>query len=673
VRSLIVRLFDCSIVRVYLLPLSIAIAAVLAIYSRVIPLAFFFDDPIDLTRAESRSYWALLSSSEGYQYYRPIPFVIWKLLRGVQGHFDHTTLHLIPLIAHAVSGWLIYLLLRRLGTGYWALVPMVLFLTAPFHYQVLPIIGPTAHVLAGMFLLASLNLYAVARLHDDSGQARYLHAGALMMSILALWSHESGVVVAPLIVGLEAVVMLRQSDRRPSLWPLAHIAAAGAFFLVWSTIDKLPSTEQTNLAEAGPKALFFLQGFTYPVSAQLIWLEDHLGVSVGILRAGIAAIMLGLLAYWFAMKRTENRWIVVLPLAGLAIGTVAALPSMLRLSWGYVENGPRLLYLVMIGAALFWGLLPSLDFGNRHATLVWRIASTALLFSVVVQSWRFVNVRLDMFESGSATIGSIVRLGEQYRGQRIVVANMPSWFALGGYEYRYGHFGIQVVPFYLGLDGVVYVNSSQMAHADVQSVSWQPDVAGGPFSFGPHGVDTTPEQMDSLLREGYRLVTVTPTSDHYTVREVGRLTPDAATQLLTSPGSIDGNTWLDSIRAARTKANPELLTVFVTWNVVGALDENAETVIEVRDDANHLIYQHVGYALGGMSAPRLWQAGDKIADSVAFPVPNDGAYTVHVGMQRIGTGERLPAYLPDGSAAVDNMLPVGTVHVVEGRISVDSR
>lgn len=661
-----------ALVRVYLLPLAAAIAIVLAMYGRVIPLAFFFDDPIDLTRAGSHGYWALLSSSDGYQYYRPIPFVVWKMLRSLQGHFDHATLHLIPLIAHAISGWLIYLLLRRFGLGLWAMVPMVLFLTAPFHYQVLPIIGPTAHVLAGMFILASLNLYAAARLREHSGRTRFVHLGALVMTILALWSHESGVVVAPLIVGLEAVIMLRRAERRPSPWPLAHIAAASAFFLVWSTIDKLPSTEHTSLAEASPKALFFLQGFTYPVSAQLIWVEDHLGVSIGILRSGVVAIALLLCAYWFATKKTDKRWFMALPAAGLAIAVVAALPSMLRLSWGYVENGPRLLYLVMIGSALFWGLLPSLDFGNRHATLVWRITTMALLLGVVVQSWRFINVRIEMFESGSETIESIVRLGERYRGQRIVVANMPSWFALGGYEYRYGHFGIQVVPFYLGLDGVVYANSSQLARTDVRSVAWQPDVAGGPFSFGPHGLDTTPEQLDSLLREGYRLVTVTARDD-YAVREIGTLTPNAATHLPDSPGSIDDSIWLDSIRAARTSADPELLTIYVTWNVIAPLNDDVETVIDVRDSANHTVFTHVGYALGGMSAPRLWQAADKIADSVAFPMPADGDYTVHVGLRRIATSEPLPARLSNGNTATDGLLTVGTMHVSDGRISVGHR
>lgn len=655
-----------------MLPLLAATAIVLAMYGRVIPLAFFFDDPIDLTRAESHGYWALLSSSDGYQYYRPIPFVVWKMLRSLQGHFDHATLHLIPLIAHTISGWLIYLLLRRFGLGLWAMVPMVLFLTAPFHYQVLPIIGPTAHVLAGMFILASLNLYAAARLREHSGRTRFVHLSALVMTILALWSHESGVVVAPLIIGLEAVIMLRRCDRRPSLWPIAHIVAAGAFFLVWSTIDKLPSTEQTSLAEAGPKALFFLQGFTYPISAQLIWLEDHIGVSVGILRAGVAAILILLLAYWLAARRTDNRRVVVLPLAGMAIATVAALPSMLRLSWGYVENGPRLLYLVMIGSALFWGLLPSLELGNRHATLVWRITTIALLLGVVVQSWRFINVRIEMFESGSATIESIVQLGERYRGQRIVVANMPSWFALGRYEYRYGHFGIQVVPFYLGLDGVVYANSSQLARTDVQSVAWQPDVAGGPFSFGPHGVDTTPEQLDGLLRDGYRLVTVTARGT-YAVREIGTLTPNAATHRLDATGSIGEGIWLDSIRAARASAHPELLTTYVTWNVIAPLNDDVEAVIEVHDSANNVVFSHVGYALGGMSAPRLWQAGDKIADSIAFPMPNDGHYSVRVGMQRVETGERLPALLPDGGVAQENLLPVGTLHVTDGHVSVGPR
>ena len=656
-----------ALVRVYLLPLVAALALVFAMYSDALTYSFFFDDPFDLTRVEGRSYWTLLSSSDGYQYYRPVPFLIWKLLRDVQGYYDPAVLHALPLIAHAITGWLIYLVLRRFGFGLWSLAPMALFLTAPFHYQVLPIIGPTAHVLAGMFILASLNLYLSARLTQAPIRSRWLHLAALAMSFLALWSHESGIVVGPLVVGLEAVLWLRGRERRrPSFWPVAHVVATLAFVAAWSTVDKLPSTERTNWSEFQPKALFFLQGITYPISAQLVWIEDRYGISIGILRAGVVGILAAFVAYTIAARRTGRREVLILPIAGLAIAILVSAPSMVRLSWGYVQNGPRLLYLVMIGAALFWGLLPSLDFGHRPLTIAWRVMTLLLLVGIVVQSWRFIDLRLDMFQRGSTTIHSIVRLGEQYQGQRLLVVNLPSWFALGGWEYEYGNYGITLVPFYVGLDRVAYVNSSQSPTVDVRSVAWQPAVAAGPYSFGPQGVDTTPEEIDAYLREGRELVTVTPSGGDYVVRDVGRLVPNAAEQLPDSAGRIGQGIWLDSIRVARTSAHRDLATVYVTWHVLTPLTDDIDVVIEVRDASGTAVFERTGYALDDMSALRLWKAGDKVEDSIAFPLPADGDYAVSVGLQRVGTDERLPAFDASGDPVPGNLLPVGEVSIRDG-------
>ncbi|HUG17045.1 MAG TPA: hypothetical protein VMM78_18700, partial [Thermomicrobiales bacterium] len=608
------------------------VAVVCAIYGRALGFAFFFDDPFDLTRVEDRGYWTLLSSAEGYQYYRPVPALVWKLLYQLLGQHHQATLHAIPLVAHAVSGWLLYLLLRRLGTGHWALVPAVLFLTSPFHYQALAIVGPTAHVLAGAFILASLNLYLAARRELDPRANRRRQLAALAAACLALWSHESGVAVVPFIAGLEALSLWRQRDgRRPSPWVAAHAVAAVVFLIAWSTVDKLPSLERTNLAELRPKALFFLQGFTYPVSAQLVWIEDHFGASIGVLEAGAVAFLLVFAAFALAARRADQMGLLAIPLAGMAVAAVASLPSLLRLSWGYVENGPRLLYLVAIGSALFWGLLPSLKLGGRWLTLAWRVATLLLLCGIVAQSWRFIDVRLEMFERGTAMIDGVVAAGERYQGQGLLVVNAPSWFAQNRYEYRYGHFGVQLMPDYVGLDRVVYVNSGLASRVDVRSVAWQADVSGGAYPFGPHGFDAPPEELDALLREGRQLVTVTPRGGDYVVREVGRLRPGDAERLPGAAGRVGSGVWLNAARAAVTSAHPELLTIYVTWHALEPPGDELDTVIELRDGQGAVIARYEDYALDGMSAPRLWQAGDKLNDSVAFPLPPPGSYSVWAG------------------------------------------
>lgn len=274
-----------------------------------------------------------------------------------------------------------------------------------------------------------------------------------------------------------------------------------------------------------------------------------------------------------------------------------------------------------------------------------------------------------MFARGSKTISAITRLGEQYRGQRLLVTNLPSWFALGEWEYRYGNYGVQVVPFYVGIDRVVYVNSGDSAGVDVRSVAWQAAVAAGPYSFGPQGMDAPPEQIDAFLREGRELVSVVPVDGEYRVRDVGRLVPGAAERLPSSPGRIGQGIWLDSIRVARTSAHRDLATIHITWNVIAPLSDDVDTVVEVRDADGTVIFSRTGYALDGMSAPQLWRVGDKVEDSIAFLLPEDSDYAVYVGLQRVGTNERLPVFGASEGASLDDLLRVGEMHVRDGVLS----
>jgi hypothetical protein len=155
---------------------------VYALYGRALGFSFFFDDTFDLTRVEGRSYWQLLSSSEGYSYYRPIPFLIWKALRDLQGHYDQATLHALPLLSHAVAGWCLFLLLRRLGAGWWAIGPALLFMTFPFSYQNIAIVGTLFHPLTGAAMLGSLVLYERARTCDIEASSDGIRV-ALVVSV----------------------------------------------------------------------------------------------------------------------------------------------------------------------------------------------------------------------------------------------------------------------------------------------------------------------------------------------------------------------------------------------------------------------------------------------------------------------------------------------------------
>ncbi|MEX2315064.1 MAG: hypothetical protein WD628_05045, partial [Thermomicrobiales bacterium] len=367
-----------------------------------------------------------------------------------------------------------------------------------------------------------------------------------------------------------------------------------------------------------------------------------------------------------------RRWeLLAIPAFGMAIGAAASAPSLWRLSWAYVENSPRLLYLVAIGASIFWGLLPALRFGNERLTWAWRAITTTLLLLVVIQSWRFVDVRMAMWERGTEIIDGVTASGEVYDGQRILVMNAPAWFAQGVYEYPYGHFGVQLMPEYIGLDRVIYTSSERSAEVAAASGTWSPDTEGGRYGFGPHGPEMPPEQIDALLREGHELVVVRPAGAGYAVRDIGRIEPGSADPDLDLAGQIGNFVRVDTARVA---ANEGRLTVYVDWHVLYTIPANPRTraslaIVEVRDSSGAAVFTYAGDALAGFSPLMFWQSGDLIADSIALTLPEDGAYSVHVGVQRVFASAPMPAVGADGTEYADGMLPIGAFVVSDGVVN----
>lgn len=615
------------------LTLLASIIVVGLLYGQALGFAFLFDDTFDLARVEGRSYLSLLTSSEGYSYYRPGPFLLWRLSHDVLGYYSEPLLHTLPLVCHALAGWLLYLLVSRLGAGQWAILPAVLFLTYPFSYQNIAIVGVLFHPLAGAAILASLNLYLTAR-HAAGRRSWAFHSGALLATLVALWSHESGVAVAPLIVGLEALILWQRRQRRPSWWAQGHIAATLGFGVAWLTVEKTAFGETVTLGDMHPKALFFAQGFTYPLSAQIAWIDERLGWAPGILQVAALSLALVLSAYLLAWRLTRDEDESLLsrlafPLAGLAIAVVAALPAMARLSWPYVEDAPRLLYLMGIGSALFWGLLPMLHFGRRWVTVAWRVVTVALLLGVVVQSWVFVQLRMEMFASGSSAVDGIVAAGDRHEGRGVLVVNAPAWLAQREYEYLYGHLGVQVMPSYIGLDRVIYTSSRWKTQVDAASASLVPDVAGGRFTFGPHGPELTAAELDSLLRQGKVLVDVRRSGDGFTVIDIGQLEPGGA-QATEQMVALNGVAV--AVGMLRSAVEDGWLSVYLSWSVLADYTGEPGVLVELVDDQGAVIDVYHGPPLAGVSDPALWQSGDRIDDRYLFERPPNGSYTVRAGI-----------------------------------------
>jgi hypothetical protein len=432
----------------FLVP-TVSVMLTLLIYGRALSFSYFLDDAFDLTRTEEHTYWSILTQPlPGYVYYRPVPFMLWKATYDLTGSYNLFLLHLLPLAAHALSGWILFLLLRRVTRSWWSIVPMVLFLLYPFSYQALLILGTLVHTLVTMLILAALLLW-----YDGRTRASPLRLGvSTIISVLALWTHEYGTVIVPLLAGVEGLLWWQRRVSRPTLWILGPLAAELLYLRLWFSMDK-PDYDNITETDVLYNVVFWVQGFGYPITRQAVWLIDLFGggpirVSFGL---GLLGTVVALCIYRVGRRAR-------LPLVALVWGGIAFLPAVATLTNEYVQNGPRLLYVVAPGSAVFWGLLPMVHFPNRRLTLLWRVGTLALLLIVAVQSVLFIERRTVMLEHGTDMANGLISESQKHAGGSVLLINVPAWFAPKTQEYPHGHLGVQLEPDYIGLERLVYAN-----------------------------------------------------------------------------------------------------------------------------------------------------------------------------------------------------------------------
>lgn len=617
------------------------------VYGQALSFAFTFDDPLDLPRAEGRSIWSLFSTSEGYAYYRPIPFVIWKFWHAVQGRYSQATLHGLTLVAHAVSGWLLYLLLRRLTNGHWGLVAMVLFLTYPFSYQVVFGAHTLFHPLMTAAILASLLLYLDAR--RSGSWSRLLWS--LLFALVALWTHESGVVLLPLVVGAELFHLRHLRPWRPSWWPVLYAIATAAFLAVWYSVPKWPSRDGWSPSSLLPNGRYFLQGVVYPVTSHLNGWAQHWGFDpVGALWPTIGATVVALLALYAAGRR------VYIPLMALTAILVTLTPAWLVLRWSYVVDAPRLLYPASGAIAALWGLLPALQFRRPLLTVAWRATSLLLLGAVLAQSLAFISIRRDMWAEGTTMIDGVVDTAAAHPTEKLLFLNVPAWFAPKQQEYPTGHSGLTAIPGYVGLGQAIYVHRG--VTVAVESRGFYPDLNGWKYDFNTHGPPATLDEFDALLRrvnEVYR-VDMLPTGA--TIVDLGGLRAGNAPFATGFARFGAGFILLD----ARASLNGNTLSATLDWGVSAPPSGDYWPVLSVHDSQGVEVARTAGYPIGGVSAPRLWRVGDRVSDHVQLALPGNvrpGVYRISVGWEEKSTRQPLPGVSGDGTALPASGLALG--------------
>jgi len=355
-----------------------------------------WDDKGHLTRAELRDFdglhriWFEVGATQ--QYYPVLHSAFWLEHRlWGDNPFGY---HLVNIGLHALSAWMVAVLLLRLGIA-GAVLTALLFALHPVHVESVAWISEQKNTLSGAFFLSALLMY----LRFDASRRVRDYGVAVALFVLALLSKS---VTATLPVVILIIVWWRegrlswQRDVRP-LVPLAVLAiAAGVttvlverWFIGAQGADFAYSFIDRTLI-AGRVSWFYLESLVWPVSLSFNY--PRWVIDAGMWWQWMFPVAMGLLLA--VLWRGRARWgrgplagvAVFLVAVGPALGFVDAYPFQFSFVADHFQYLASLGILTLIGAGLTMALPTS---GARVAAAV--IVCVPLAMLTWRQSGHYVN------------------------------------------------------------------------------------------------------------------------------------------------------------------------------------------------------------------------------------------------------------------------------------------
>lgn len=374
------RFFDACL---FALPLLLA----WWLYGYSITLPFFLDDGPHfqiLAQTDGLRHWGDFPL---FPFYRPLTFSIWKFSEVLLGSYDPVFLHLLNLVCFGLAGVVIGQIVRRMVNPKIkrpaAVMAGCAFVIFPFSYQAVAMVAALFHLTLTLGIVMCLWL-ALLWLDGRAGGGALI--GCWLAAFVAVFSHETGVLIAPLLVGMLFITCYRQWPEMQRLYVigLPVMLMVGIYLALWLSFSPRDETGLTTDFNAAFAVL--MQGLTFPFVVVLrpFWQGD---IDPALLLVLVCvSVLLFLIVNWQTPGRN-------LMLYGLGWYVLAVLPATLILPAGYVLGQPRLALLASAGGAIFWGVaLASLAVYTRWMWPVVIVFSLVALFiSVEFLSMRRVE------------------------------------------------------------------------------------------------------------------------------------------------------------------------------------------------------------------------------------------------------------------------------------------
>ena len=660
--------------------LIILTIATLLVYASSLSYPFFWVDPIDIGLARDRSLLQIFTTSQGYLYYRPFAFALWKLLAALQGEYNPFAFHLVHILTHVLNVWLMFALAKRLFQRTFAAgIAALFFAWYPFSYQTVTwVISPQPQ--ATLFMLLAAILYydgrvknQESRLQPESSQAPRHRLKPRLLSIdkkvwlsvlvlaLALPFQENAASFGFVIAALEMLIVL-QSARPPlqsgagSGWgakgvrwyPLLHIGVCLAFAALWFIIPKDPDSTIAQFDQA--TGWYLLQGLIWPVAGAVgawrVWFPalSNPAWAPLVIAAPITLLLL-FVAYWRGRH---------LPLFffGLIWYLVMVLPVWATRGFGYVGTSPRILYVAAGGAALIWAGLLTLDYRSGRVNRWWKVISGVLVAAILVQSALFLHTRQTLHDQTMPAIWDVVNTGQQVGNDaNLLFINVPDQITPKWREFPVGFFRAVLMPVSVDLGQYVELQTGLRPQTQSLTVPSRAHLEDYPYNVDMRGEAVDQAQLSAAIRNADRVfITEYDPSGTVKIIEAGGL---AASQSSQPIATFDGR--LQLIEATLDRDNHRLALI---WNCLAPLDPDETIFVHVFDAQGQLVTQADGAPLRELFPLSACQPGEQIRDLRDFALPSD-AFAIKVGVYNRVTQQRLEAVDASGNELADEAVIVG--------------
>ena len=337
------------------------------------------------------------------QYYPVVHSAFW-LQAALWGTSTPLPYHLVSVLLHATSAWLLFRILIRLEVpGAW--LGALLFLVHPVHVESVAWTSELKNTLSGVFYFAA----ALAYLQFDRARTRGSYAVAIVLFTLAVLSKS---VTATLPFALAIALLWRRGrlDVARDLMPLAPfmlVGAAGGALTVWFERTLIGAEGQDfafSFIErgliAGRAVVFYLTSLVWPVGLAFNYPRWDVSQAIWWQYLYPAGVLACLIALWrIGWRGTLTALVLFGVTVGPALGFVNVYPfrfSFVADHFQYLASAP---ILACLSAALWIWLGPRL----RTTTAV-MVGGLVILAPLALQAARLSRDYVDGVTLYRATI-----------------------------------------------------------------------------------------------------------------------------------------------------------------------------------------------------------------------------------------------------------------------------